>query len=416
MNWIKNNKDKNIISQIKLEQAFFVLSVIIMIFGVITSFSVGIKWMIIVLILYSIPVLSQLIPSKVFRACGLWFGFFMILQTVISPTILNNSLKTLKPSMKRTFDVQGGVPGISGVQQITTDSKGFRVTKTIAYDEKKDDNYRIFAIGSSTTEQLLIDDKKTWTHLLQENLSNYFHQTSVEVINTGVSGTRITHHLMTLKEISQYKPDMVIFLIGGNDWIYHIMSHFNPFIDMAFDRTMFGRSIRRIAEKTTGREKASELEVVKGEDFQSYRNTLSKSKKTQFRPASVSSYYVRLLGDIVSFCEDRHITYVFLTQPNGYHNSADKEYREKLSMIPRGSFYALDFTDMVYIARLYNNYLIRHTTKGGIRLLDLAEKIPGSYDYLYDDYHFNIAGAMKVSQLLFDFLRPIIEDKLNNRS
>ena len=75
-----------------------------------------------------------------------------------------------------------GIAGVAGIQRITTDTKGFRVTKNIDYESKS--AFRIFAIGGSTTEQIFLDDKTTWTHLLQEKFSEHF---PVEVINTGVS-------------------------------------------------------------------------------------------------------------------------------------------------------------------------------------------------------------------------------------
>ena len=70
--------------------------------------------------------------------------------------------------MRTSINVVKGIPGISGLQTITTDHMGFRVTKSIDYAHKK--GWRLFAIGASTTEEIYLDDHKTWTHLLQEKL------------------------------------------------------------------------------------------------------------------------------------------------------------------------------------------------------------------------------------------------------
>ena len=87
-----------------------------------------------------------------------------------------------------TVNVIGNaIPGIHGLQHITTDAKGFRVTPPIDYGTKR--GLRIFAIGGSTTEQIYLDDKATWTYLLQTKLARALGR-PVEVINAwGVRST-----------------------------------------------------------------------------------------------------------------------------------------------------------------------------------------------------------------------------------
>ena len=72
------------------------------------------------------------------------------------------------------------------------------------------------------TEELYLDDHKTWTHLLQEGLAAAMG-TRVEVVNTGLSGLRSPHHLVTLNHISRYQPDLVLILMGVNDWNHQIL-------------------------------------------------------------------------------------------------------------------------------------------------------------------------------------------------
>jgi hypothetical protein len=73
--------------------------------------------------------------------------------------------------MRLRIDVEAdNIPGISGIQNITTDEQGYRVMPPVDYTSA--DAVRIFAIGGSTTESILVDDKSTWTYLLQHSLSN----------------------------------------------------------------------------------------------------------------------------------------------------------------------------------------------------------------------------------------------------
>ena len=119
-------------------------------------------WIGLTLVLYAIPLFSQFVPSRLLRVYGLWFGFFLLLQTFVTP-LAGPRYITLRPNLRRPIEVLGdAMPGISGVQTITTDKKGFRVTKDVDYETKPPGTLRIFAIGASTTAQIMLDDHRTW--------------------------------------------------------------------------------------------------------------------------------------------------------------------------------------------------------------------------------------------------------------
>ena len=395
-------------------------SILMLFFGIITSFYANLKWILIVIILYGATIVFQFFRKKLFRIYGLWFGVFLVVQTLLSPVVFNNSFKTLKPLLKRVIDVRNGVPGLYGIQHITADAKGFRTTKNLNYAAKNKNVYRIFAIGGSTTEQLLLDDLRTWTHLLQENLDSHFQHTDIQVINTGVSGTRLCHHYRTLKEIAEFHPDMVLFLVGLNDWSYHIMLHFNPLMPLSFDRTLLGKFIRRtfynILAYMDGSAKDDKIEVFDGTDYATKRNSLSREDKRQFRPISVSTNYSKYLKRIVSFCNNERIPCAFFTQPNGYHNLAALQYKKGFWMTPPETKYTLDLESMIYISQLYNNYLVHFTSGSGVEVFDLSKMIPGSYAVMYDECHFNTKGAKEVSRHLSTFLQPIIAKRVGRSS
>ena len=123
------------------------------------------KWVAITLALYSIPTLGQLFRSGLVRSYSLWFGVMLVAQTFLTSDPLDNSqddensVITFQPNMSLQRDIVGSaLPGLGGLQSFTTDSKGFRVTKSINYEAKPPDTYRIFAVGASTTAQDLLDE------------------------------------------------------------------------------------------------------------------------------------------------------------------------------------------------------------------------------------------------------------------
>jgi hypothetical protein len=184
------------------------------------------KWVLLSIFLFGVPLVTQFSRHSIVRIYGLWFGVFLVAQYLISPVTINDIdyFKTLPANLDITVNVIGNaIPGIHGLQHVTTDAKGFRVIPPIEYGSKR--GLRIFAIGGSTTEQIYLDDRATWTYLLQEKLARALGR-PIEVINTGVSGVRAVHHVSTLDHIVRYDPDVVLFMLGANDWNRQIRTHF----------------------------------------------------------------------------------------------------------------------------------------------------------------------------------------------
>ncbi len=76
--------------------------------------------------------------------------------------------------------------------------------------------------------------KKQWSSLIGDRLENNFEK-NVEVINTGVLGFASTYHFLTLKRIEKFNPDLIIFLVGVNDWNSHIVKSKNHYIFTDFE-------------------------------------------------------------------------------------------------------------------------------------------------------------------------------------
>ncbi len=395
------------------------LGIVILIYGLMTVDSVSLKWGVIGISLFSIPLLCQLTRSEWIRIWALWGGIFLILQSFLPLFLTEDDFITLQPNIHQIVDVRAGIPGIHGRQLITTDSKGFRVTKDIDYES--DESYRIFAIGGSTTEQIYLDDRSTWTHLLQEYLSDKT-QLNVEVINTGVSGLRARHHLATLRKIIEMHPDLVIFMVGLNDWNWYIKESFpekhnimetiSTLRSKLFLRnTMIGKAIKAAImskKKPEKKEGKISVRVDYGDYFSRQRDSLSKPRSYSFHPVNVNRQYDTVMSEISRECHSSNLNCVFITQPTGYQKGAEKDFKKGFWMTPPNKPYTLDFESMVYIASLYNSYLIKFAAKNGHRVCDAANRLSPTYDNFYDDCHFNTAGARKISIIIGECLQDIV--------
>jgi lysophospholipase L1-like esterase len=327
----------------------------------------------------------------------------------VTPVAINPDFKTLPPNARQIVDIKAGIPGISGQQLITTDAKGFRATKNVDYSSDK--SYRIFAIGGSTTEQIYLDDKKTWTHLLQEYLSRT-SSLDVEVINTGVSGLRAKHHLATLESVAHLHPNMAIFLLGINDWDYHIENSFSTRGEksklaeyrekLIFRETMMGNAILQAfnALKRASEKPRPLIKEEYGEYYSRQRGSLNREITHIFYPDAVQQSYKDYLVEISATCHANNIRCLFVTQPTGYKNTASEEYKKGFWMTPPDQSYTLDFESMVAIANLYNTYLIQFSKSNNHNICDAASELAPSYNNFYDDCHLNIEGARRLSKII----------------
>ena len=367
------------------------------------------KWVAITLAAYSVPLLCQLQPNVMVRVYGVWFGVLLILQTLVTPIVIDRDYLTLPPNITQQIDVRGdALPGISGLQAISTDEQGFRSTKDINYDAKPEGTFRIFAVGGSTTEQILLDDQSTWTHLLQERLGADADIGNVEVINTGVSGTRASQHLATLNKISAFDPDMVVFLVGINDWNRAIWDELgepqrdNPGVSdnpIQFSESLMGLSLG-LVNALLQAPPAPSVKPEYGEYYSSQNDSLSRPVKKTFRPDTVSSNYREVLDAIADRCSNSPFSCMFVSQPNAYSPATGEDIKRFLWMTPPNTEYTLDLPSLTHIADTYNRHLLSVAEQSGLDGCDLASAIEPTLSMFYDDCHFNVNGARQVATVL----------------
>ena len=366
------------------------------------------SWSLLGQVLFSLPLICQFFTPTIVRISGLWLGLFLFLQSTLT-TILPDlyAYKALPPFTDQVITVSGdGIRGIAGPQRFFTDEKGFRTFPPVNYSKK--DKLRIFAIGASTTEELFIDQQKTWTYLLQEKLAKQINR-PVEVINTGLSGLRARNHLATFKKILEYEPDLLIFLTGANDWLHHIYIGIENRNDDELDReqliyfknSLLVNAVKALAARS-GFMKNNSISTkrileTEGEFYTERRNSLNRSSKFEFKPEKVHESYSSYLRKIADLCDLLKIKCVFATQPNAYKAEATDEMKGRFWMTPAWMSYTLTFDSMVHLAKLYNDFTRQIAAEYKIILCDLDKEIPPTLDYLFDEIHFNLKGSATVA-------------------
>ncbi len=393
------------------------LAAIVLGFGLWTFDQESRSWAALATVMFALPLVLQATSWTLTRTYALWFGIFLVAQSMLAPLIKSDYL-TLRPRMHSTVEVRTpDGPGMPpGLRHITTDEKGFRVSPPIDYSRKV--GVRIFAIGGSTTEDILLDDSTTWTHLVQQGLLTRIAR--AEVVNTGVSGLRARNHFATLKAISSYSPDLVLFLVGGNDWNKHIKDKFEPSRGSKTPPTLrnspFGKILQRfvvypVQARYTGKTSGDRNLVVDRPDgFNSDKPQRSLERPTRhvFRPSEVAIDYRDDLQEISKTCRDEGLKCMFLTQPHAYAQSTPEELRRLFWMTPPYADYTLDLDSMIHITSLYNNYLIEFARRNDHLACDVAVQLEPSVRLFYDDMHYTNEGARRVA----DIVLPCVQQAL----
>ena len=366
------------------------------------------------------------------------YNLFIIvfLNLLLTPLfhLITFDVPTRQPNYKIIKEYNGGFfKGMFfGKHFISFDEKGYRTNKKIDYGNKNQNTLRIFTVGASTTEEGITDDHKTWSSLLGANLEEVTDK-NIEVINTGVAGLRAEHNYITLKRIKKYKPDVVIFMTGINDWNDHIVNsdkkYFIPIYEIKYN---FRKSIlfktfkninkqihRKIINKIRGTGNGKIANNLNPElNTEAYLlpqiNSLYKRKIIKkFRPRDVSEDYQYWLSLIINECKKKDPICLFLDQPTAYKKNISSKLKKRLWMTPPNQDYTLSLDDLISISTVYNSWLKQKVTENKLNFCLLSNKIEANTSDLTDDCHFSENGSKKVADVLTRCITLSLKSILN---
>ncbi len=368
---------------------------------------VSLKWNALFLTACAIPLALRAIPHPLARLTAIW-GAIVFVGSSLLGMLFPPDLITLPPNFNR-FGV-------------TTDSMGFRTLPQVAYSTKR--GLRVFAIGGSTTEEIQRADDETWPRLLQEKLTREL-KVPVEVVNTGVSGLRSPHHLATLKRVRNLEPDMIIVLLGINDWNAHVREHFSKWHRperfsssvrsgwrerLLARNTLIGRALLRLNHAAAFGVRPPKIIRVADR-----RKSLELPLKREFKPEAVSPEFDCYLRRIGELAQAEGLPCLFLTQPTAYRLDAPEELKRTFWMTPPGQDYTLGLDSMVHLANLYNAHLERVCRENGWLCQDLAAELPATAEVCRDDCHFTAEGSRLTAASIAPEVAKVLRTKEGGR-
>lgn len=339
------------------------------------------------------------------------------------------------PGLVRVFHPRPGVlPGVTGESVFRANSIGLRGDELAPQSD-----FRVLAVGGSTTECLFLDQAEAWPQMLQEGLAQGAAGRRVWVANAGKSGHTSRDHITMLEHLLPQLPDLdlVLLLVGTNDlnlWLaegedydpdfrlrpgsqaWLLLRSFqllpvskDPRIPL-HKRTRLWSALRRVATRLLpSRDVQDDLADVH-ELWRAHRRCASAIRTQLPDMQPPLGEYRRNLHALIDLCEQAGVRAVLLTQPAVWFDGMPEEVLRTLWMGGVGDF--LNEEGCEYYSheamqrgmQAYNEVLREVAAERGVEVCDLDRVLSGDPRWFYDDVHFNEAGSARVAQALTRFL------------
>lgn len=341
-----------------------------------------------------------------------------------------NKYYVQSPNMQVTFrPAPGALPGIEGESHFITNSEGIRGDEFSA-----DDDYRILAIGGSTTENLYLDQTESWSQVLQDNLNKNERNMKVWVGNVGRSGHSTREHMLQTEYLLRQYPnlDAVVMVIGINDLALTLggkklydpnsTTERNTLMQRAFavwpkynpnwsyyTHTAIWRLFDKIQQAQAKTEGVEEIfiEDVDGGNYIKRRQLRQQAAIREDLPdlSEGLDEYARNVNHIIDLAQTQNVRLVLMTQPSLWRTDLTPE---EMNLIwigygpDRQYYYSIEA--MIEGLEQYNQHLLQICDDRQIECLDLAQTIPKNSTVFVDDVHFTEKGAEKVAEVIAGYL------------
>ena len=337
------------------------------------------------------------------------------------------------------------LPGVTGVAHFRVNRFGIRGREF--GDDRAE--YRILAVGGSTTQCAVLDDTEVWTHLLEADLGRTADGRAVWVGNVGRDGATSRDLVMHVKYLLRQYPriDVVVSLVGVNDmmsalhqgWGYRMPA---PVTDSTAERTQRRRAFAvvpgRIQEpvgygarpvpwyKATAlwqlaRRVKTERRLHATFDLRDRAGAALERARLKRRAtrAWIDSLppldeplveYRRNLNAMADLAAAAGVRIVFATQPSLWRGALSDREAHLLwfgwvgaDRASAGAFFTAGALGRA-MAR-YNETLLDVCRRRTLECVDAATALPSDTTVLYDDVHFNEHGSQLLAHALAGHFR-----------
>ena len=267
----------------------------------------------------------------------------------------------------------------------------------------KDANeFRIIALGGSTTRDPRKDENKNYPYLLQQMLQARYPGKKITVLNGGMNWYSSKHSLMFYTEYAHlFNPDLVIVMDGIND----VYRSFSPrdFAVGEFQpdyRHFYGAAINGAVSPT-----------FEHSIFCSGMDDLSDYKKAKFPFSDFLAFnsFKQFETSLTKYIQADSARCLLLMQPSLYQNPIADSIENMLwfdktlcNKNRSGKKVYPDAASMKTAMDSFNAAVMDISVKHNCLLLNVAAQIPKTPEYFNDDVHYTAKGDSNLAQLVYD--------------
>jgi lysophospholipase L1-like esterase len=370
------------------------------------------------------------------------------------------SLRFLSPRSEGYFvyapgEMQAGspladrMPGVEGVAEFRTNSLGIRGQEMGADGSE----YRILAIGGSTSQNAYLDQSEDWPLVIADLLGPTSDGRRTWSGSVGRSGATARTNAVQMEYLVPSLPrvDAVVMLLGVNDltvalrqgWAYEQPL---PLSDPAAERLQMRQAFIRVPGRLQDQFIAYEEEGVPfykkqalwhlarlsrnawimsrgGWSGVSYGWSLGTWRQHRSQASVIHDSlppleaplveYRGYLESITDMAEEYEVRLVLMTQPALWRPDLSSEEQSLIWLGGTGDFQNVPgqeyFTPgaLAEGMRAYNEILLDVCAKRQVECVDLAASVPADTTMFYDDVHPTEAGARLFAETLADYLRAL---------
>ena len=328
------------------------------------------------------------------------------------------------------------INGVTGVAHYRVNRRGIR-GRDFGPDHSE---YRILAIGGSTTECAQLDETEVWTSLMEAALARSSGERRPWVGNIGRSGLTSREHVVQLKYLLDQYPhfDALVALVGVNDmlgalrrgWDYRLPT---PITQPAAEQEDLARAfavvppgeprgeswVRRTALWHLARQVKLSWNARRTFDLTKGAQGLIHAREHRLQgrvidtlpplDAPLSDYRYNLTA-MAALARAARTRLVLVTAPSLWRANLSPREAEKLwfgwigSDWPSSASYFSSGALASAMAR-YNTTMLDVCRDQGIECVDAASVLPRDTLTFYDDIHFTEAGSRALASLLTSYFR-----------
>ena len=271
----------------------------------------------------------------------------------------------------------------------------------------QDPDITIVFLGGSTTESMFVDEDKRFPALAGSLLEKKFNK-KINTLNSGVSGNNTLHSLNSfLNKIIPLQPDIAVLMHNINDLsvLLHEGSYWNQ---NEYRSTLINEdhSIKAMIK--------SQLPNTYNLAFKIKTKLLGKDSEfdidQQSKPAldttKILAMFHANLNIFIQMAHNQNITPVLMTQANRFTEKPDEVILKNLHALKS---LGMSYADYRQLYLTMNDEIRKVAAENNVILIDLANEVPQTNQYIADPVHFNNAGSELVATIIAEQLEPLIE-------